>query len=78
MVNLLHRILCYFLNDDYEDYRAFQKNTFVLIKNQVLKLYAHCNYNFIEHTHIKKNSGNNNSGYIRVAELLMIFKNVFL
>lgn len=39
------------LNDNCEDYRAFQKNTYVLMKKQVLKLYAHCNYNFVKHSY---------------------------
>lgn len=38
------------LNDDYEDYGAFQKNTSGLIK-QVLKLFAHCSYNFVKYMH---------------------------
>ena len=44
------------LNDDYEDYGAFQKNTSGLIKKQVLKLFAHCSYNFVKYMHfLKKN-----------------------
>lgn len=62
------------LNDNYEDYRAFQKNTYVLMKKQVLKLYTHCSCNFLKHTPTgEKSGGNSNSGYVRVAELLVIF-----
>ena len=44
---------------------AFQKNTYGLMKKQVLKM---C-YKFVKHMHILKNNGNDNSGYVRVAEL---------
>lgn len=52
MVNLLHRILCIILNDYCEDCIRHFRKRLVLMRRQVLKLYAHHNYNFVEHTHI--------------------------
>lgn len=62
------------LNDDYEEYGAFQKDTYVLMKKAGLKIVCPLQL----HTWGWGTAGNDSGGYVRAAELLMIIKNVFL